>query len=193
MALSPTLPNTRSILLPPKNSVSSAPDIAATGPVRARSICSSTSGGISAMTSSRETPPSRTAIALAPIAISTSSCSVLGRLSESSWTSTTETAAAVPSRSSSQRSLKLAIEGRKISTSAIITKSTVSTSSLIDRPRASGTVRAGASSAPFAGSWEILSLMPDDVLGRGARLPQPKSCSRRTTPRARGFRALSAK
>ncbi len=43
-----------------------------TMPTLAISTCSSTCGGISATTRSRETPPSRTAIALAPIAISTS-------------------------------------------------------------------------------------------------------------------------
>ena len=96
-------------------------------------------------------PPSRTAIALAPSDISTSSCVLRGRL-DGSGISTTLTAAAVLSRSSSQRSRKLAIEGMKISTSAISTNRIVSSKSLVDSPRDSGTFRwsgtRGAASAP---------------------------------------------
>jgi hypothetical protein len=104
-------------------------------------MCSSITVGISETTRSCEAPSSRTAIARAPIAISTSSCMVRDRVSGSLSMSTRPTAAAVESLSWSHERRKFATEGMKISTSASITNRTVKSRSFVDRPRDKGTAR----------------------------------------------------
>jgi hypothetical protein len=139
------------------------------------STCSSTSAGISAMVSRRETSPSRTAIALAPIDISTLSWATRVRFLGSTSTSSEETAAAAIKRSSSQRSLKLAIDGTKITISANNTKAMVNSSSLVDKPRDSGTSSALLASV-FSRSASPASMHQALIQAEGLR-----RCDRPTT------------
>jgi len=100
---------------------------------------------------------------LAPIAISTSSCAARDSEPGSPCTSTMETAAAVPSLSFSQFSRKVPIAGRKNSTSTISTNTMVSSSSLVESPRASGTRRAGAALCgvlSLAGAGSLMRAVP---------------------------------
>ena len=87
--------------------------MAVQAPAPSRSTCSSTLGGMPETTISRETPRSRTAIALTPVALSTSSCTFCGIFAGSACSSTTLTAAAVASRCSSHCMAEIGDRGRE--------------------------------------------------------------------------------
>ena len=189
LSLSPTLPKTRMMRLPPKNKVSPRLHDGHPGPAPSRSTCSSTLGGMPETTISRDTPRSRTAIALTPVAISTSSCTFCGISSGSACSRTTLTAAAVASRCSSHCRRKLATEGGKINSSAISTKLTVSNSSLVDSRRANGTAPGLLASAASGSSLaavlsSIVALLPPH---------RPNTRMKRISFRSAGLRTVPAK
>jgi hypothetical protein len=125
---------------PPRNSVLAAPTTACQGSILSMSTSSSKPAGMPVTIIRREMPRSRTAMALTPVAISTSSWTVCGILAGSAWMSTMLTAAAVASRCCSHCMRKLATEVGKISSSEMRTKPTVRTRSLVDSRRRNGTL-----------------------------------------------------
>lgn len=134
VSLSPTTSKTRMTRLPPNSNVEKASRTAASCETSDRSYCSSTPGGVSATASRRDVPSLRSAISFAPVAISVSFCTLRGN-SACKPSITAPAAAAVFRRSRSHERRILATEGTKISTSAIITKITVSNSRRPESPR----------------------------------------------------------
>ena len=105
------LPMTRSVRGAGESSVAKASPISPTGSMTRRSTTPSTLGGISTVAMSRLTVPVRTAMAMAPTAFRRSFWMSRGTSEGVCSASTRLAASAMVSRSESQATRKLAIEG----------------------------------------------------------------------------------
>jgi hypothetical protein len=94
-----------------------------------------TVGGMSLKASSRRAPLTRSAMVSAPTFFSSCLTRSSGKASSGTASSTRAAVRAEASLSPSQALRKLAMDGTKISTSATMTKSSVNSSSRLDRPK----------------------------------------------------------
>ncbi|MCY1232664.1 hypothetical protein D9M72_451690 [compost metagenome] len=147
----------------------------------ATSYSPSISRGMSVSAIMRDASLRRMTIALVPVAISVSFCTLRGSSTFCKPSTTTAAAAAVFSRSSSQRMRMVATDGAKISTSASMTKTIVSRSSLPERPRKNPAL---VFSGSLAVAGRVSSAMPYKLPCPSTKTPEsPHTCPSQSASR----------